>query len=47
MANCKFCGEKTGWFSDAHETCTANAQAGAKEIETIVSTAAEKNCSRR
>jgi hypothetical protein len=41
MANCKFCGEKAGWFSDAHDACAANAQAGANEIETIVSAAAE------
>jgi hypothetical protein len=42
MANCKFCGEKAGWFSDSHESCAENAQAGANEIGTIVSAAAEK-----
>jgi hypothetical protein len=42
MANCKFCGEKAGWFSDAHENCAETAQAGANEIEIIISDAAKK-----
>ena len=43
MAVCKYCGEKAGWFSDAHPGCVTAAQAGREQIiSKVASTIANK-----
>jgi len=32
MPVCRYCGQKAGWFSDAHVVCMNSAQQGANEL---------------
>jgi hypothetical protein len=39
MAICKYCGEKAGWFSEAHEACIQKATHGIEALKQCVSDA--------
>jgi hypothetical protein len=36
MGVCKFCGEKAGWFSEAHDACVAAAREGCQQIASLL-----------
>lgn len=36
MSVCKYCGERAGWFSDAHEDCKLRAAQGVESLKTEV-----------
>src|SRR5882672_2208538 len=39
MSVCLYCGQKTGWFKDAHDACVQKAKRGAEELKTCVADA--------
>src|SRR5437660_258075 len=36
MAICRYCGQKAGWFSEAHEACITSAQQGCEQAASMV-----------
>jgi len=36
MAICRYCGQKAGWFSEAHEECITSAQQGSERVASAV-----------
>jgi hypothetical protein len=36
MAICRYCGQKAGWFSDAHQACITSAQQGCERVASAV-----------
>jgi hypothetical protein len=36
MSICRYCGQKTGWFKDAHEECVQRAAAGVNNLKACV-----------
>ncbi len=39
MGICRYCGQKAGWFSDAHDTCIERANQRVQELQTCIATA--------
>jgi hypothetical protein len=39
VAQCKYCGQKSGWFSDVHEACVTASHNGCAEIASVLSSA--------
>jgi hypothetical protein len=39
MTICRYCGQKAGWFSEAHETCIQKANQGIETLKTCVADA--------
>src|SRR5258708_39172801 len=39
MSICRYCGQKIGWFKDAHDECVQKAQLGIEALKTFVSDA--------
>jgi hypothetical protein len=39
MSICRYCGQKTGWFKDAHEECVQKARSGLEALKTCVTDA--------
>jgi hypothetical protein len=39
MSICRYCGQKTGWFKDAHEECVQKARSGLEALKTCVADA--------
>lgn len=42
MGLCRYCGEKAGWFSDAHEGCFQSMLQGSEKVSSLITTTLEK-----
>ena len=39
MTICRYCGQKAGWFSEAHDKCITSAQQGCERVASVVASA--------
>src|ERR1700745_3743153 len=39
MSICRYCGQKAGWFSEAHESCVQKSNQGIESLKTCVADA--------
>src|SRR5229473_3479994 len=39
MSICRYCGQKAGWFSEAHESCIQKSNQGIEALKTCVASA--------
>src|SRR4051812_49051735 len=42
MGQCRYCGEKAGWFSDVHDECVRSAEDGCAKVYSLITATLEK-----